>query len=169
MARRLLKDKLRLKDYKSSVPAALLACLLIIAALSHTSLCCACQLHPERPCYQSVRNALHANLPRKQSFLLDYLLESLLDTLPDWLLGSPPPCVIDLHQRCFYGKKTTKGCTRGKSKNGTNKFFTYATLAVLSRAGRFTIGLVAVYPKMLLQNVVAELLAQAKKAGLSIA
>jgi hypothetical protein len=168
MARRLLTDKLRLSDYKSSVPKTLLASLLLIAALSHTSLCCACQLHPDRPCYQSVRHALHANLPRKQSTLLDYLLESLLETLPDWLLRSPQPCAIDLHQRCFYGKKNTKGSTRGKSKKGTKKFFTYATLAVLSPVGRFTLGLVAVYPKMLLQNVVAKLLEQASGVGLSI-
>jgi hypothetical protein len=165
----LLQTRLRLQDYKSSVPAVLLVSLLLLAALAHTSLYCACQLHPDRPCYQSVRNSLHANLPRKQSTLLDYLLQSLLDTLPDWLLRSPQVCAIDLHQRCFYGKKTTKGCTRGKSKKGTKKFFSYATLAILSPLGRFTIGLVAVYPKMLLQNIVEQLLDQAQRVELSIA
>ena len=167
-ARRLLLDGLRLRDHKSSVRASLLASLLLLAALSHPSLCCACALHPERPCYQSVRNSLHANLPGKQSTLTGYLLESFLESLPDWLLRSPQPCAIDLHQRCFYGRKTTRGCTRGKSKKGTTKFFTYATLAILSPAGRFTLGLVAVYPRMLLQNIVAELLGQARRAGLCV-
>ena len=167
-ARKLLIGKLRLVDYKNSVPAALLASLLLIAALSNCSLCCACALHPEHPCYQSARNALHANLKPKQATLLGYLLEALLDSVPPWLLATPHPCAIDLHQRCYYGKKSTKGCTRGKSKKGTKKFFTYATLALLSPQGRFTLGLVPVYPKMLLQNIVSQLLDQAQQAGLRI-
>jgi hypothetical protein len=136
--------------------------------LSNCSLCCACSLHPEHPCYQSARNALHANLKHKQATLLGYLLEAMLDSVPPWLLATPQPCAIDLHQRCFYGKKSTKGCTRGKSKKGTKKFFTYATLALLSPQGRFTLGLVPVYPKMLLQNIVSQLLGQAQQAGLRI-
>lgn len=168
-ARALLVGRLRLKDYKSSIPAVLLASLLIVAALSNSSLCCACSLHPRHPCYQSARNALHANLKgKKQATLLQEILGAMLDGVPDWLLRGPLPTAIDLHQRCFYGKKTTKGCTRGKSKKGTNKFFTYATLALLSPEGRFTLGLAPVFPKQLLQNTVAELLRQARAAGLTI-
>ena len=50
---------------------------------------------------------------------------------------------LDLHQRPFYGKKTTRGSTRRQNKQqGTRNSFTYATIAVLTRWGRFTVGLV---------------------------
>jgi putative transposase len=76
---------------------------------------------------------------------------------------------LDLHQRPYYGKKNTKGCTQRQKKASTRKSFTYATLAVLDRSGRFTVGLVPTRPTMRLSTVVGRLLSQAAEAGLSIA
>ena len=60
------------------------------------------------------------------------------------------------------------GCTRRQAKKGTKKSFTYATLAVLGPTGRFTAGLLVTRPFMRLTTILAELLAQAKEAGLSV-
>src|SRR5262245_3267679 len=59
----LLVGGLGLKPYKRSVPETLLAALLLLAAFTHSSVHAAVQLHPDAPSYQSVRSALHANLP----------------------------------------------------------------------------------------------------------
>jgi putative transposase len=90
----------------------------------------------------------------------------LRNTLPDHLRRLPQVMALDLHQRPFYGKKTTKGCSRRQNKQGTRNSFTYATIAVLSCWGRFSVGLLLVRPKMRLTTIVGELLRQAEQAGL---
>jgi putative transposase len=93
----------------------------------------------------------------------------LRQSLPEHLGRTPRVMALDLHQRPYYGKKNTRGCTLRKKKASTKKSFTYATLAVLDRAGRFTVGLLATRPHMRLTTVVGTLLDQAADAGLSIA
>jgi Transposase DDE domain len=168
-ARRMLVKHLDIQPYKKSVPAQLLATLLLLAAFSHTSLFCACQLYPHAPAYQSVRNALHATLPRRCRSLRELLLAALHEALPDHLRRVPQIMVVDLHQRPFYGRNNVKGTTKRQRKKSTKKSFTYATLSVLSPTGRFTAGLLATYPTMRLTTIVSELLQQAAAAGLSVA
>src|SRR5205085_5886838 len=77
---------------------------------------------------------------------------------------------LDLHQRPYYGKKSTRGCTLRKKKASTKKSFTYATLAALDGWGnRFSVGLLATRPTMRLTTIVGELLRQADDLGLHIA
>jgi putative transposase len=168
-ARHLLIDCLQLRDYKRSVPARLLASLMLLAALTHSSLCCACQLHPRSACYDSARKALHAALPARPRDLLGRLVAALHRCLPDFLRAAPQVMALDLHQRPFYGRKTTKGCCPCKRKAGAKRCFSYATLAALSPAGRFNVGLLPFRPTMRLTTVIRELLGQAGRAGLSVA
>jgi putative transposase len=165
----LLVEQLGLVPYKRSVSQTLLAALLLLAAFTHSSVNAAVQLHPDAPCYQSVRSALHANLPPSQRELLARLRKALVASLPVELLGRAQPMALDLHQRPFWGKKGTKGTTNRKRKDGTGTCFAYATLATVGPEGRFTVGLLPTYPSMRLDTIICGLLAQAKEAGLKIA
>jgi hypothetical protein len=165
-ARRLLLEELDLQGYKPCLPAGLVVSLLILASVWQTSLSCACSLLKDPPCRETARQAALSLLPKKPTELLDALLRALRRTIPDHLRCGPLSAALDLHQRPFYGKKGTKGTTRRKDKAGTRNSFTYATLAVLTRWGRFTVGLLLTRPKMRLTTIVETLLAQAEQAGL---
>jgi putative transposase len=168
-AQRLLQQTLELEGYKPVLPLGLVVSVLLLAACWQTSLTGACRLVKARPSHHHVRQDLYGCLPRRPRELLDRLLALLRQSLPDSLGRTPRVMAVDLHQRPYYGKKNTKGCTQRQKKASTRKSFTYATLAVLDRSGRFTVGLVATRPTMRLSTVVERLLAQAGEAGLSIA
>jgi putative transposase len=167
-ARRLLLDELDLRDYKPRLPAGLVVSLLLLASVWQSSLSAACGMVKDPPCREAARKAARALLPRKPRELLEALLRARRDTIPDHLRRLPQVMALDLHQRPFYGKKTTRGCSRRQNKQGTRNSFTYATIAALTRWGRFTVGLLPVRPKMRLTTIVGELLAQAGEAGLSV-
>jgi len=167
-ARQMLVAELELKDYKESVPAKVLASVLLFAACWQCSLSAACPLMRGAPSGESVRKALHACLPARPNDLLGRLLAALRRSLPDHLGRRPLAFAVDLHQRPYYGR-FTKGCTRRKRKQGTRKSFTYATLAALAPEGRFTVGLVPTRPHMRHVTVLGRLLRQAAEAGLQVA
>jgi putative transposase len=167
-ARRLLLAELDLRNYKPCLCPALVVSLLLLASVWQTSLSAACGMVKDPPCRETARKAALALLPRKPTELLAALLRALRNTLPDHLGRTPQVMALDLHQRPFYGKKTTKGSTRRQNKQGTRNSFTYATIAVLTRWGRFSVGLLLVRPKMRLTTVVGELLRQAQEAGLCV-
>jgi Transposase DDE domain len=168
-ARALLLAELDLDNYKPALPAGLVVSLLLLASIWQTSLSCACSLVKDPPCRETARQAALALLPPRPRDLLARLLAALRNTLPDHLRHGPLPAAIDLHQRPFYGKKSTRGSTRRQNKAGTRNSFTYATLAVLTHWGRFSVGLVPTRPHMRLTTIVQELLLQLEQAGLSIA
>jgi len=167
-ARRLLLDELDLRSYRPALPAALVVSLLLLASAWQTSLSGACRLVKHPPCREAARKAALALLPRKPRELLDALLAALRNTIPDHLRRLPQLVALDLHQRPFYGKKNTKGCSRRQQKQGTRNSFTYASIAALSCWGRFTVGLLHFRPKMRLTTVVETLLGQAEQAGLAV-
>jgi hypothetical protein len=126
-------------------------------------------LHPHAPCYDSARKALHAALPPRPRDLLARLVAALHRCLPDFLRAAPQVMALDLHQRPYYGRKNTQGCCPCKRKAGAKRCFSYATLAALNPAGRFSVGLLPVRPTMRLTTVLQQLLGQAQEAGLSVA
>jgi Transposase DDE domain len=168
-AQHLLISELELSRYKPALPAAVVVSLLLLASLWQTSLSAACSLVKDAPSRETARRAAQALLPARPRDLLARVLAALRQTLPQQLRRLPVVMALDLHQRPFHGKKGTKGSTRRKKKGGTHNSFTYATLAVLTRWGRFTVGLVPTRPRMRLTTIVRELLKQAEEAGLSIA
>jgi hypothetical protein len=168
-AQRLLLAELELHDYKPGLPAGVVVSLLLLASLWQTSLSAACALVNDPPCRAAARQAALAMLPRRPRELLRRLLAALRQTVPEHLRRLPQVLAIDLHQRPFHGKEGTKGSTRRQRKGGTHNRFTYATLAVLTRWGRFTVGLLPARPRMRLTTIVGGLLAQAGEAGLRAA
>lgn len=167
-ARRLVLAELDLEGYKPRLPAPLVVSLLLLASLWNSSLSAACSFLKHPPSREAARKAAMALLPRRPRELLDALLRALRRTIPDWLRRQPQVMALDLHQRPFYGRKNTRGATRGKKKQGTRTFFAYATLAALTPWGRFTVGLLPTRPKMRLTTIVEELLDQAFEAGVAV-
>jgi hypothetical protein len=168
-AQRLLRAELEPRDYKPGLPAGVVVSLLLLASLWQASLSAACALVKDPPCREAARKAALAMLPRRPRELLRRLLAALRQTVPEHLRRLPQVMAVDLHQRPFHGKQGTKGSTRRQRKGGTHNSFTYATLAVLTRWGRFSVGLLPVRPRMRLTTIVGELLAQAEQAGLAVA
>ena len=167
-ARHLLQIDLELRDFKESVPASLLASVLLFAACWQCSLSAACSYVKGTPCRESVRKALHACLPRRPQELADRLVQMLRDSLPWHLKNRSLPFALDLHRRPYYGR-FTRGVSRGKEKNSTKKAFAYATLVAFSDSGRFTVGLLQFRPYMRLTTVLERLLQQAADADLRLA
>lgn len=167
-ARHLLQVDVELKDYKQSVPAGVLASVLLLASVWQCSLSCACLLTKGSPSHESVRKAMHACLPRRPKELLESLLRLLRHTWPDHLGRRPLAFALDIHRRPYYGRPT-RGSSKGQKKKSTKKAFAYATLAALSPEGRFTCGLMQFRQYMRLTTILQRLLQQAADAGLSIA
>jgi Transposase DDE domain len=167
-ANHLLMQTLELEDYTPVLPMKVVASVLILAACWQTSLTGACRMVQSHRDHGRVREVVYACLPPKPRDLLARLLVALRQTLPDHLLRGPRVMALDMHQRPYYGKGTTKGCTRRQKKDSTRKSFTYATLAVLDRSGRYTVGLLPMRPYMRLTTVIEELLKQAQEVGLQI-
>ena len=159
---------LQLKDYKSSVPAALLARLLLLCAAGGQSLSFNAQHCEKAPSDESVRLALHYNLPDTALVLLEALLAALAALVPARLRRRARPCALDLHQRPFYGDEQTPGVSGGKRQAGTDYFWCYASLAVLTRGLRFNVGLCPVDRRQSLAAVVQSLVGQARARGVRI-
>jgi putative transposase len=166
-ARHLLSIELALRDYKQSVPASLLASVLLLAACWQTSLSCACEHVRGTPSRETVRKALFACLPPRPCDLLERIVQLLRRSLPEHLRDRFLAFVLDIHRRPYYGK-STRGSSKGQEKKSTKKAFAYATLAVLSDEGRFTVGLMQVRQYMHLTTILARLLQQAAAAELRI-
>src|SRR5206468_205250 len=123
-ARQLLLQTLELEQYQPALPLRLVASVLLLAACWRTSLTLACRLVQDRPAHHHVRKALTACLPPRPRDLLGRLRRALRQTLPDHLGRVPRVLALDLHQRPYYGKKTTKGVTLRQRKASTRKSFT---------------------------------------------
>jgi putative transposase len=169
-AKHLLRQALDEEPHEPILPLGVVAAVLILAACWQTSLTGACNLVKDKPSHRQVRQALYACLPPRPRDLLSRLLNALRQTLPDDLFWRPVVMVLDLHQRPYYGKKNTKGCTQRQKKASKRKSFTYGTLAALDGwGGRHTVGLLATRPHMRLTTIVGQLLEQADTLGLTLA
>lgn len=160
---------LHLRDYKQSVPARLLSRLLLLAAATGRSLSDVTARCAAAPSEESVRKALHSNLPADSVVLLEHLLAALHQLTPPRLRRRPVGCALDLHLRPFYGDERTPGTTGGKRQAGTDRFWAYATLVVLVRGLRLTVGLCPVDRTQSLAVAVRAVVEQARRRGVRIA
>jgi hypothetical protein len=158
-----------LRDYHASVPAKLLARLLLLCAATRQSLSYTAQHCDKAPSAESVRLALLDNLPDTAAVLLDRLHAALHAALPRAVRRRRMPCALDLHLRPYYGDKNTPGVTGGPHEAGTDYFWAYGTLVVLTKGLRLTVALCQADRKRSLATVVAALLDQAQAAGVRIA
>lgn len=163
----LVVSHLALTDYKRSLPANLLARLLLLAGALGRTLSFVAQRCQRSPSDETLRRAVLFNLPGP-ALLQARLLEALHALLPARLLRQPRPAALDFHQRPFYGDSATPGVRGGKREAGTRYFWTYATLCLVSRGLRYTVGLTPVLPGQTQEQAVYRLLAQAQQAGVRL-
>src|SRR5262249_41339227 len=109
--------------------------------------------------HETARQATNANLPD-----VARLTEGLLDALYAFggraLRRRRGVVAIDVHDRPFYGDRTTAGIVGGQKKHGTKHFYRYATAALVHHRHRYTVGLLALTAACSPHEVVAALLAQ---------
>jgi hypothetical protein len=161
---------LLLRDYGQKLPAARLADLLLVMAGWGLSLCGLFAFFRGLCfCYETARLALRANLPAHDT-LLQRLRTTLLDVVPArWLRRRKDwDVAVDLHDVPYYGDKdSTPGVRRGQRKNGTDKYFTFATAVLLNKGCRYTVALLPVEsPKP--EPIVRAVLAQLQQAGIQV-
>jgi Transposase DDE domain len=159
--------QLALSDYKQSVPAVMLARLLLLACATRRSLSFLTQRCDEAPSDETVRKALLGNLPG-QDLLLARLVHSLHSPLPRRVRRGRHAAAIDYHCRPFYGDSNTPGVRGGKREAGTNFFWTFATLTLLTPGQRYTLALVPVPKGQTPAQTVELLLGQAERSGVPL-
>jgi hypothetical protein len=156
-----------LTDYKRRLPRTVLARVLLLASALGRSLSFVAQRCHKAPSDETLRQALLYNLPG-QDLLNARLLHALHALLPARVRRQPRAAALDFHQRPFYGDPTTPGVRGGKREAGTDYFWTYATLCLLDRGKRYTVGLTPVRPGQTHEEAVVRLLEQARKAGVRL-
>lgn len=142
--------------------------LLVRAAAEMRSLSARVQQAQAVPSWETVRQALHRYLPARPEALLPATTQALQRRLPKSLRRRPRTLALDWHLRPFYGSPRTPGVYRGQPRDGTKYFFAYASLLVVRRGQRFTVGLTPVDPNESQTAVIARLLEQARQAGLRV-
>jgi len=163
----LLQDHLDLADYGRSCPASVLTRLLLAAAAWLTSLSEACQRFRHAPSRETARKALHANLTTTDE-LQRRLNDALCDRLPKGLRRRPQDLAGDLTLVPYHGQPEPgeeDEVYRGQAKDGTTHFHAYASLYVVHNGRRFTVALRRVRKGETLEQVLRELLRQARAKG----
>ena len=142
----LLREGLRLKDYGKTCPTSTFLAVVFVACSRLISLFAAANHLRHAPSHETVRKALHANLPALPT------LERRLDqTLGYTLSRSFRRCLrrrrqrlaIDLHLRPYHGQPgvSPDELVRGRAKSGTTHFHAYATAYLVLQGQRFTLAL----------------------------
>lgn len=166
-AAKTIVDALQLSDSGCSVPAILLAKLLVMAACIKTSLSGAALRTRRSPSTETVRKAMLANLPKHLSDMERQINDSLCRLLPKAFFKRPRRLAIDLHLRPYYGQRENVAVRGGKKKAGTKWFWTWATIAVVERGQRWTVAMTRVEPASTLPDVLTRLLDYVQKAKIT--
>jgi hypothetical protein len=138
-----LRTALPWQPFRASVTVAALLDLLLLAAAWRSSLSAVVRCCRFGFCHETARRALDANLPPPER-LADGLVNALHAYLPRPVRRRAWDLALDLHYVPFYGSARTPGVLGGPKKGGTNRFFVYATAAVVQRGQRWCLGLVPV-------------------------
>lgn len=166
-ARAALQRCLDWKPYHQSVSVTdLLSLLLLMAA--HTASLFATVRRFFSLSHETARRALKANLPSRDQ-LVDGLRHALHDVASfsrqdrrrRWLVA------IDSHHVGYYGQNTP-GLSGGPKKQGTKRFFAYATACLLHRHRRYTVALWPLDARTTPHDIVRTLLDQIASEGLKI-
>ena len=96
--------------------------------------------------------------------------ELLTARLPRQLLKSKLPAAIDLTELPYHGQHPPDDpyVCRGRAREGTTHFFVFATLCVVKKNKRYTLGLVLMRRTEKAQAVVERLLAYGRRLGLRL-
>jgi Transposase DDE domain len=166
----LLRDGLHLKDYSPCCPTSTLLAVVLTACSRLCSLFAACNHLKHAPSHETVRKALHANLPdldllqRRINQALGFTISR---PLRRYLKRRRHRIAIDLHLRPYHGKPQCDDneLVRGQPKSGTTHFHAYATAYLVLRGQRFTLALEYVRAGEKNQEVIKRLLRRCAQLG----
>jgi len=146
LASGLLQQALCLSDYKRSCTASTLLAVLFTACSRLCSLFAAASHLRDAPSHETLRKALHANLPAVD--VLEHRLNLALAAcisraLRRHLRRAKRTVAVDLHLKPYHGRHQTDAdeLVRGQAKSGTSHFHAYATAYLVLRGQRFTLAL----------------------------
>ena len=143
-----------------------LAPLLVWMAARRVSLSLAAKCFLCAPGAERVRQVMHKCLPRSKQLLVRFQ-QDVEELAPrrlrrrSWLLA------IDLHDRPYYGQDQ-KSLRHAQCKQGTRRFFSYATCCLVGTRHRWTIAVLPVPAKSQPADIVDQLLDQVRAAGWKI-
>lgn len=166
-ARRALQDNFAWQPFRRSVSVADLLDLLLFMAASTSSLFATVRRFFSFS-HETAARAVKANLPGMDQLVAGFL-RALYDVMDfsrsdrrrHWLLA------LDTHDVAYYGRPTPY-VVGGPKKQGTKRFFSYATAVLVHKRRRYTIALCPLLPKWKPDEVVATLLEQIIAQGLKI-
>jgi hypothetical protein len=164
-----LGSALRLEYEGTKCTARTLLQVLLIASARVVSIFAACRDLADAPSDQTIRNALAASLPAIPE--LERRLNRALGTkLPTALVRKARMIAIDLVLIPYHGSpaRDKKEIYRSKPKSGTTHFHAYATVIVLHKGHRYTLGLTRVERGEAMKEVVQRLLRVVRRRGIRI-
>jgi hypothetical protein len=150
------------------VEVSVLIQLLLRAAAQMRSLSAIVALATLTTCLETIRRTIHELLPDEPEQFLPTATRILHYRLPASLRKLSHTMAVDIHQRPYYGCKTTRGITQGQRKAGTRKFFAYATIMIIASGSSYTVGITPVAKDSDLTTILERLLSQVQTAGLSV-
>jgi len=159
---------LRFRDAKR-VSARTILTVLFAAAARISSLSDTCRVLRGAPDEHALATALYATLPDYDR-LRRRVQAALQGHLPKALRRRAQVLAIDTTLLPYYGAdaRTDPHVVRSKAKKGTCSFFGYGTAYVVRKGQRYTLALTAVTRGMTMADVVRELLAQVRAAGVKV-
>jgi len=166
-AERALERALNWRPYHESVTVLDMIRILLLMASSNSSLSATVRRFFSF-CYQTAVRAINAQLPSSDRLtaglveaLVDVAAFSAKDRKRRWLVA------IDTHYVPYYGKDKTHTIGAQK-KQGTNRFFGYATAVLIHKHRRYMLGLMAMAPGYKQHEIVRTLLDQIAQKSLKI-
>lgn len=159
-AEQILTQALPLKKPGHKCTPAIVHRILLYAAAWTTSIAAACQeLQHGNLSDQAVRDALRRGLPKRISDLEKRLNAAIDLRLPRRVFRQPRVVAIDLHLDPYYGEplKNKNELYRSQPKQGTSDFHAYATVTIVEKGHRYTLGFTRVKAKEKMAAVVERL------------
>lgn len=145
---------------------------LVAASVERISVEMASQLLEGAPSGTTVRTLVKSMLQDiGQMAALEKQVNQLLTArLPRRLLRSKLPAAIDLTELPYHGQGAEDDpyVRRGRAKSGTTHFYVFATLYVVKKNKRYTLGLVLMKQGEKAQDVLERLLAYGRQLGLRL-
>jgi putative transposase len=163
-----LQTALRLSDYGSHCPVATLLAVVFAACCRLCSLFAACRRLRDAPSFETLRQALSANLPALDA-LEDRLNQALRADWPRRLTQRRQRLAIDLILVPYHGQPESdaRELYRGQVKSGTSHFHAYATAYLIRSGQRFTLALTFVQQGEKLERVLQRLLQRCRRGGVT--
>lgn len=145
---------------------------LVAACVERISIEMASQLFEQAPSGTMVRTLIKEKLQEigELAAIEQTLNELLTSRLPRKLLKSKLPVAIDLTELPYHGKQAEEDpyVRGGRAKSGTTHFYVFATLYVVKKNKRYTLGVVLMGKDEKAQDVVERLLTRGEQLGLRI-